>query len=169
MVRCKTSLPRTTRTDDLTAISPVDHAGRDGSLPTGSWASSSAARATMVANRSRDTGPELRLRRELHARGLRYRVAARPVPELRFTADIVFRPARVAVFVDGCFWHSCPDHGTKPTTNGAYWSHKLQRNRERDVQTDQLLSEAGWLVIRVWEHEDPLVAASRIVAVVGGR
>jgi DNA mismatch endonuclease (patch repair protein) len=161
--------PQTTPTDDSAVSCGVVRPTEDTSPAAGSWASSAAARATMVANRSRDTRPEMRVRRELHARGMRYRVAARPVPKLRSTADIVFRPVRVAVFIDGCFWHSCPDHGTRPTANGAYWSNKLQRNRERDAQTDELLSEAGWLVIRVWEHENAPAAASRIVSVVRDR
>lgn len=127
-----------------------------------SWASSEAVRRVMLANRSRDTGPELAIRRLLHARGLRYRVSARPLPELRRTADLVFRPAKVAVFVDGCFWHRCPEHGSTPKSNTAYWVRKLDRNDERDRETDARLLSAGWLVIRIWEHEDPVVAARRV-------
>lgn len=134
-----------------------------------SWASSPARRRVMQANRSRDTAPELALRRLIHAEGLRYRVAARPLVSLRRTADLVFRPARVAVFVDGCFWHACPEHGTQPATNTDYWLPKLARNVERDRQTDQLLHEAGWLSIRVWEHDDPGAAARRIIRVVRTR
>ncbi len=123
----------------------------------------------MQANRSRDTGPELALRRLVHAAGLRYRVAARPLPGLRRTADLVFRPARVAVFVDGCFWHGCPEHASDPRTNADYWIPKLARNAERDRETDALLAEAGWLSIRIWEHEDAVVAAGRIIDVVRQR
>jgi DNA mismatch endonuclease (patch repair protein) len=128
----------------------------------GSWASSDAVRASMQANKSRDTKPELALRRAVHARGLRYRVAARPIKELRRTADLVFTKARVAVFLDGCFWHGCPEHHTVAVRNGGYWASKVERNRSRDVDTDQRLAEAGWAVVRVWEHEDPIEAAARV-------
>jgi DNA mismatch endonuclease (patch repair protein) len=123
----------------------------------------------MQANRSRDTGPELALRRLLHALGLRYRVSVRPLKEVRRTADVVFGPAKVAVFVDGCFWHGCPDHGTVPVTNADYWVPKLERNVERDRHTDELLRTAGWVSIRVWEHEDPAPAAARIARTVRRR
>ncbi|MGW1778568.1 very short patch repair endonuclease [Streptomyces sp. NPDC002143] len=128
----------------------------------GSWASSDAVRASMRANKSRDTKPELALRRAVHARGLRYRVAARPIKELRRTADLVFTKARVAVFLDGCFWHGCPEHHTVAVRNGGYWASKVERNRTRDVDTDRRLAEAGWTVVRVWEHEDPIQAATRV-------
>jgi DNA mismatch endonuclease, patch repair protein len=120
----------------------------------------------MRANRSSDTGPELALRRELHRRGLRYRVHAAPLSSERYRADILFRRARVAVFVDGCFWHSCPEHGSAPTANSAYWRAKLERNVERDRRTDARLADAGWVVVRVWEHEVPEKAADRVVAAV---
>ena len=107
----------------------------------------------MVANRSRDTGPELAVRRAVHAQGLRYRVGVRPLPDLRRTADLVFRTVKVAVFVDGCFWHYCPEHATRPAANAVYWEDKLRRNCERDTETDALLAEAGWRAVRVWEHE----------------
>jgi DNA mismatch endonuclease (patch repair protein) len=123
----------------------------------------------MQANRSRDTSPELALRRLLHASGLRYRVSARPLPQLRRTADLVFRPARVAVFVDGCFWHQCPEHATRPRTNSDYWAPKLVRNVERDRETDRLLDDAGWMSVRVWEHEDAGEAATRISEIVTQR
>lgn len=106
------------------------------------------------------------LRRLLHGMGLRYRVSARPLRELRRTADLVFRPSRVAVFVDGCFWHQCPEHYTLPKTNTDYWLPKLIRNVERDRETDEALREAGWLPIRVWEHEDVGKAADRILKTV---
>lgn len=127
-----------------------------------SWASSPGRRNVMQANRSRDTGPELELRKLLHGMGLRYRVSARPLPRLRRTADLVFRPSKVAVFVDGCFWHQCPEHYTLPRTNADYWLPKLARNVERDGETDATLREAGWLPIRVWEHEDMSKAARKI-------
>jgi DNA mismatch endonuclease (patch repair protein) len=114
---------------------------------------------------TRDTAPELALRRLLHAAGLRYRVDAGPLPGLRRRADIVFRQARVAVFVDGCFWHGCPDHGRRPTTsNPRYWSEKVERNQTRDRDTDECLAAAGWAAMRVWEHEAPGEAAARIAA-----
>jgi DNA mismatch endonuclease (patch repair protein) len=127
-----------------------------------SWATSDSTRRSMVANRGRDTAPELLVRRAIHARGLRYRVNARPLPDLRRTADLVFRRARVAVFIDGCFWHQCPQHGSIPKLNEGYWAPKLARNVERDRETDDRLENAGWLVIRVWEHEDTEAAVRRI-------
>jgi DNA mismatch endonuclease (patch repair protein) len=134
-----------------------------------SWASSPARRKIMQANRSRDTGPEIAIRQRLHARGLRYRVDARPLEGLRRRADVVFRPAMVAVFVDGCFWHCCPSHGTIPATNAGYWIPKLARNVERDRDTDRVLRAAGWRVVRVWEHQDPDAAARRIERAVRSR
>jgi DNA mismatch endonuclease (patch repair protein) len=134
-----------------------------------SWASSPGRRRIMQANRSRDTAPELAIRRLLHRAGLRYRVDDRPLKDVRRRADIVFRPAKVAVFIDGCFWHGCPDHGNQPSTNTEYWGPKLARNVERDRETDGLLKAAGWLSIRVWEHEDPTHAARRIARAVSRR
>lgn len=136
---------------------------------TDSWASSDATRRVMQANRSRDTRPEKDLRRALNRMRLRYRVSARPLAGLRRTADIVFGPVKVAVFVDGCFWHGCPDHRAIPKSNIAFWTTKLKRNAVRDRETDEALVTEGWLVIRVWEHEDPLEAAVRIAEVVSKR
>lgn len=116
----------------------------------------------MRANRRRDTGPELAVRRILHAQGLRYRIDTRPVPNLNRRADIVFRAARVAVFIDGCFWHGCPAHYTPPKTNRDFWAGKVAANRERDCETDELLAEAGWTVIRLWEHVPAVQAAAQI-------
>lgn len=110
----------------------------------------------------RDTLPELAIRSELHGRGFRFRVDRAPLRGLRSRADVVFGPARVAVYVDGCFWHSCPEHGTKPKANADWWEQKLKRNRERDAKTDRVLRENGWKVVRIWEHEDPVVAADRV-------
>lgn len=120
----------------------------------------------MRANRSRDTKPELALRRAVHARGMRYRVSARPLPGVRRTADLVFTRVKVAVFMDGCFWHGCPQHHTPATTNSEYWAEKVRRNRKRDAEIDHLLTAQGWTVIRVWEHEDPIEAAERVAAAV---
>ena len=117
----------------------------------------------------RDTAPELALRRALHARGMRYRVDHVPVQGLRTRADIVFRPARVAVYVDGCFWHGCPIHETYPKANAAFWSEKLARNRQRDRDTDDLLRTRGWESVRIWEHEDVSQAADRIAAIIRRR
>lgn len=114
----------------------------------------------------RDTRPELELRRELHARGLRYRVDANPVSTLRGRADILFRRARVAVYVDGCFWHSCPAHGVLPKGNREWWRAKLEATVRRDRATDSTLEKLGWKVVRVWEHEDAVAAADRIEAAV---
>ncbi|MDD9382342.1 very short patch repair endonuclease [Streptomyces sp. ZAF1911] len=134
--------------------------------PEGSWASSAARRRNMQAIRSRDTKPERVIRRLVHAKGLRYRVAARPLPDLRRTADLVFRPTKVAVFIDGCYWHGCPEHYVSPKTNPGYWSEKVARNIARDRNTDHQLTEAGWLVLRFWEHEQSDVCAATIAAAV---
>lgn len=117
----------------------------------------------MQGNRKRDTRPELALRSALHGRGLRYRVNAKPTKELACRADVVFRRQKVAVFVDGCFWHACPDHGKSPQTNASYWSAKIARNVERDRRTNAELAAAGWAVIRVWEHEPPEDAARKVI------
>lgn len=120
----------------------------------------------MSLQRVRDTKPEMLLRRELHRRGLRYRVDA-PLPELpRRRADILFPRAKLAVFVDGCFWHGCPDHKTAPANNGAWWAAKLDRNIERDRETDAHLRSLGWTALRVWEHEDITHAATDIERIV---
>lgn len=116
----------------------------------------------MSRQATRDTGPELALRRELHGRGLRYFVHRRPLPGLRREADIVFPRSRVAVFVDGCWWHGCPDHGGQARTNGAFWSDKIEGNRIRDADTDERLAAHGWTSVRIWEHEPPTVAAARV-------
>lgn len=116
----------------------------------------------MQDQRSRDTAAELAVRRLVHAAGLRYRVDRAPLPGLRRRADLVFGPARLAVFIDGCFWHGCPEHGNRPRTNQQWWAAKLDRNRQRDQDTDERLQAAGWQVLRLWEHEDPRQAAARI-------
>ncbi|MGH3313951.1 MAG: very short patch repair endonuclease [Streptomyces sp.] len=106
----------------------------------------------MRSNKGRDTDPELRLRSSLHRAGLRYRISAKPVPTLRRTADVLFTKSRVAVFVDGCFWHGCPVHGSLPVRNRDYWVSKIEGTKRRDAETDLLLAEHGWRVVRVWEH-----------------
>ncbi|WP_346126716.1 very short patch repair endonuclease [Lentzea roselyniae] len=131
-------------------------------LPPESKASSVEVRASMRGNRSKDTGPEMMLRRLLHQRGLRYRVDTRPIAQVRRKADVVFPGDRVAVFVDGCFWHGCPDHHRPATTNADFWREKINGNKARDADTNKMLQAAGWAVIRVWEHEDVRQAAERI-------
>jgi DNA mismatch endonuclease, patch repair protein len=132
-------------------------------------ASSAVIRVRMENQRRRDTDAELQLRRELWRRGLRYRVNA-ALPYLRRRrADLIFPGARVAVFVDGCFWHGCPEHGTLPKANRAWWQAKLQSNRVRDADTDQVLRAGEWCPVRVWEHEDVRLAADRVERLVRDR
>ena len=132
----------------------------------GSWASTPGTRRSMLGNRGRDTKPELAIRRLVHAAGLRYRVDKRPLIDLNRRADMVFSRAKVAVFIDGCFWHGCPTHHTVARSNASYWADKVVSNRERDAETDRLLAEAGWTVIRAWEHEVPAAVAKQIVGTV---
>lgn len=124
-------------------------------------------RRSMSRQRSRDTGPELAIRTRLHAMGYRYRVDHRPSAEVRSRGDIVFTRARVVVFVDGCFWHRCPLHATSPRHNGAWWEAKLAANVARDRVTDQRLADAGFRVVRIWEHESPEEAVATIVRALG--
>jgi DNA mismatch endonuclease (patch repair protein) len=131
-----------------------------------SWAASPAVRRAMQGNKSRDTKPEMAVRRAVHAMGLRYRIAGRPLAGLSRTADLVFRRACIAVFVDGCFWHGCPAHHAPPKTNANYWAAKISGNRARDRDTTILLRAAGWTVLRFWSHEDPRTVASKISQVV---
>lgn len=123
----------------------------------------------MLSNKSRDTKPELVLRRALHAKGLRYRVCARPLPAVRRTVDVVFRPVKVAVEVRGCFWHGCPEHYRAPANNNGYWAAKVQRTMARDADTEVRLADAGWTLVVVWEHEDIVSAADRVAAMVKQR
>jgi DNA mismatch endonuclease (patch repair protein) len=113
----------------------------------------------------RDTAPEVALRRELHRRGLRYRVHAKVPGNNRRTIDIAFSRVKLAVYVDGCFWHGCAEHGTQPRTNNQWWKWKIDRNRTRDADTNRALTEVGWAVVRVWEHEDVKIAADRVEAI----
>lgn len=146
----------------LPAESPIKTPGE-------SWVSSPAVRAVMRGNKGRDTKPERRLRSAAHALGLRYRVGARPLPSVRRTADLVFVRAKVAVFLDGCFWHGCPDHHRPAKRNSEFWTTKIEGNRERDKETNRLLAEAGWLAVRIWEHEDAVDAAEQVSAIVRKR
>ncbi|MEV0435983.1 very short patch repair endonuclease [Nocardia sp. NPDC050413] len=127
-----------------------------------------ATSARMSRQRRAHTAPELALRRELHRAGLRYFVDRAPIKGQRRRADVVFPRRRVAVYVDGCFWHRCPEHATDPKNNAEWWAQKLAGNVARDRATDAALIEAGWQVVRVWEHEDPQVVAQQIVALVRG-
>ncbi|TFB95725.1 very short patch repair endonuclease [Cryobacterium sp. MDB2-A-2] len=120
----------------------------------------------MQGNKSRVTTPELAVRRLVHARGLRYRVRIRPVPTLRRTADLIFTRARVAVFVDGCFWHGCAEHFVSPKLNARYWGPKIQANITRDTETTFLLEKVGWTVLRFWAHSSAAEVADRIEVVV---
>jgi DNA mismatch endonuclease (patch repair protein) len=133
--------------------------------------SSPGRSANMRANRRTDTKPELALRRALHKLGYRYRKDYRLDLDggRRVRPDIAFTARRVAVFVDGCFWHACPEHGSKPRANDWYWTPKLARNVERDRLADETLAAAGWQVVRVWEHESLEQALGAVIAVVGAR
>ncbi|WP_233580495.1 very short patch repair endonuclease [Streptomyces triticirhizae] len=161
-----------TRAANLRAAWALAHAAglaASETLPSDSGASSPESRAVMRANRGRDTKPELLLRSLLHQRGLRYRVSIRPLPDLRRTADVVFPKARVAVFVDGCFWHGCPEHHRPATKRAEFWREKIEGNRARDAETSRLLLERGWRVVRAWEHEDLSRVAERIDLLVRAR
>jgi DNA mismatch endonuclease, patch repair protein len=137
-------------------------------LPPSPHPSSDATRRSMQGNRGRDTKVELALRRALHSRGLRYRVHRRPVAGLRCESDILFQAAKVAVFVDGCWWHGCPEHWSAPKNNREWWTRKISLNVERDRRNDQMLSAAGWCVLRIWEHQNVEEAAAQVEAVVRG-
>lgn len=126
-------------------------------------ASSDAVRRRMLVTSRRDTPSEIALRTRLHRMGLRYRVDTSPLKAFAGRADLVFSGSRVAVYVDGCFWHGCPDHGTWPKANADWWRRKIDGNVRRDRESDRQLTDAGWLVLRFWEHDDPGKAA-RIVA-----
>ncbi|MFB7114602.1 very short patch repair endonuclease [Streptomyces sp. NPDC056291] len=131
--------------------------------------SSAAVSARMSRQGSRDTIPEIAVRRLLYAAGLRYRVNV-PVPGMpRRTIDIVFPKAKIAIFMDGCFWHGCPEHATHPKANSEWWRKKLNRNMSRDIETTEHLTAAGWTVLRFWEHEDPLQVALRVREVVADK
>jgi len=121
-------------------------------------------RAVMQGNRGHDTSPERAIRSAIHARGLRFRKQVSPLPGLRCRADFIFPKERVAVFVDGCFWHGCPIHGRRPTRNSEYWQDKFARNRARDERNNVVLAENGWAVIRAWEHEPVDKVAARVQA-----
>ncbi len=124
--------------------------------------SSDAARNRMKAVKQKDTLAEMRVRRLLHAMGLRYRVDHVVSRKPRRKADIAFLGPKVAVFIDGCYWHGCPKHGTSSKANAAFWKDKIETNKRRDADTNELLKKAGWVIIRAWEHEEPEKVASKI-------
>lgn len=128
--------------------------------------SSEAAMKRMQAAKPRDTAPEKALRSSLHNRGLRFRVDQKVIKELNRKADIIFRSAKVAVFVDGCFWHGCPIHGTQAKANAEFWKNKIERNQARDLDTNNRLKKAGWRIVRVWEHEDPERVSEKIYSLI---
>ncbi|WP_328701513.1 very short patch repair endonuclease [Amycolatopsis pittospori] len=163
-VRHTTRLENLVQAWDLARAQGLVH---DEKPPPESWASSPQVRASMKGNRGRDTRPERRVRALLHACGLRYRVSVRPLPELRRTADIVFPKAKVAIFMDGCYWHGCPDHHRPAKTNSQFWREKIAENKKRDADTDRKLMNQGWTVLRFWEHEEPTYAAERIITTLG--
>lgn len=123
----------------------------------------------MSRQSSRDTAPELALRRALFAVGMRFRVHYLVSIRPRRHADVAFTRAKVAVFVDGCYWHGCPTHASWPKANAEWWKAKIERNRLRDRDTDERLTADGWLCLRVWEHEDPVEAATKIASLVRQR
>jgi DNA mismatch endonuclease, patch repair protein len=129
-------------------------------------ASSPIVRARMRATRRRDTPIEIRLRKALHRLGLRFRLQVKIRSLPRRTVDIAFPSASIAVFVDSCFWHGCPIHGSLPKTNRDWWQAKINQNRQRDAHTTVTLTREGWLVIRVWEHEEVVSASKRIAVAV---
>lgn len=131
--------------------------------------SSESARNRMESQPQRDTVPEKRIRKIIHQMGLRYRIDYYPIPSIRRKADLAFIGPKVAVFVDGCFWHGCPEHGTWPKANKAFWRDKIETNRRRDIDTNRRLMENKWLPVRIWEHEDPEKAARKIARVVRAR
>ncbi|MBD1320573.1 very short patch repair endonuclease [Gordonia hankookensis] len=127
-------------------------------------ASSESVRSRMSEQRRRDTAAELRVRRRLHARSVRFRVDVKPESDLRAKGDIVWRGLKLIVFIDGCFWHGCPEHATRPRANAEWWAEKLDNNVRRDRRTDADLSDRDWHVLRFWEHEDPNEVADVICA-----
>ena len=138
-------------------------------MPAHPGASSPELSERMSTFPRRDTAPELELRRELWRRGLRYRVDRPLDGKRRRRADLTFVGPKVVVFVDGCFWHGCPEHGTSPKANAEWWAEKLARNVSRDADTDEYLTSQGWTVLRFWEHEDVLAAADQVERVVSPR
>ena len=136
----------------------------------GSWASSDGVRRAMRSNRPKDTMPEVAVRSALQRAGLRFRKHYRPLKGVRCEVDVAFTRWRVAVLIDGCFWHGCPEHKTtRPATNAIWWSTKLDNNRARDRKNDELLAAAGWMVMRFWEHTRPDEVVVAVMASLASR
>lgn len=127
-------------------------------------ASSAVVQKNMSRQKRRDTDCEMRVRRLLHSAGIRYRVDFRPINEVRSRVDVGWKTLKLAVFIDGCFWHMCPAHFTPPKSNSEWWQKKLETNVERDQRITQALTAHGWTVLRFWEHENPECIARRIVS-----
>jgi DNA mismatch endonuclease (patch repair protein) len=123
----------------------------------------------MLGNRAVGTRPETELRSVLHRRGFRFRKNALVLPTIRCRPDVVFPTERIAVFIDGCYWHGCSEHGSIPKRNAVYWRAKIERNQARDERNDAALSSAGWVVIRAWEHEPVQLIADRVAEAIGAR
>jgi DNA mismatch endonuclease (patch repair protein) len=132
-------------------------------------ASSTSASDRMRSIRQEGTRKELEIRSALHRLGLRFRVQSAPIKGLRRRADVIFRSEQVAIFVDGCFWHGCPIHRSLPKSNAEWWRSKLEKNIQRDEDTNIRFREAGWLVLRFWEHEDVDLIARDIERIVRAR
>ncbi len=164
-VRGRTKTPRAARTAPVESKSATAAAARGKVYP---FIGDPGRAANMRSNRRTDTKPELALRAALHARGYRYRKDFRiDLPLRRVRPDIAFTSRKVAVFIDGCFWHACPEHGSAPKSNEWYWSPKLARNVERDRAADEALTQAGWTVVRLWEHVPVADAVATVIAAVG--
>ncbi|MEV7102903.1 very short patch repair endonuclease [Streptomyces atroolivaceus] len=131
--------------------------------------SSPGVSARMSRQARRDTAPEVAVRKLLHATGYRYRLNERVPGMSRRTIDIAFTRVKVAVMIDGCFWHGCPEHATQPSANSEWWRQKLDRNMARDIETTEHLTGAGWTVLRFWEHESPRDVVERITTTVNCR
>lgn len=154
----------------MAVVLEIDRVAAMSTVPQPPPASSIGARRTMVANKRKDTSIELAVRHLLHARGARYRVDFAPDPsDRRRRADIVFTGAKIAVFLDGCFWHGCPDHYVEPRRNVEYWAPKIARNIARDRETTARLTMGGWNVLRFWEHESPQDIANAVLGAVASR
>jgi DNA mismatch endonuclease (patch repair protein) len=138
-------------------------------LPAAPTATTPEVAYRMQQQQRKHTKCEVEFRKALHGLGLRYRVDAKPIPCFRRKADVVFRQPRIAVFVDGCFWHGCPTHFEVPHANDSWWALKIERNRARDRDTTAVLEQSGWTVLRFWEHEDLKQAARLVAELIYGR
>ena len=128
-----------------------------------SFASSPEVRQRMQSVGQKDTPKELAVRKILFGKGYRYRINCKPLKNLNRKADIIFIKYKLAIFIDGCFWHLCPKHGSIPNANRKYWENKLYTNVQRDKETNEILQNNGWIVLRFWEHDDPNYAANAII------